>query len=62
MIIIIFLNNKTERFTVKSYDNSILSEDIYMSKNFKNENKFNKYLETRNRKYENMFKGSNMNK
>ena len=41
---------------------NVLSENYFSIKNIKDENVFSEYIETRNRKYDNMFKGSILNK
>ena len=65
LLIIICVNlylKNTESFVNPIDKDEILGEQYFEYKNLKNEDKFSKYLENRNRKYENMFKGSVLNK
>ena len=65
LIMVIFtllLINCSKEFFVDSYDNDNILSDRYSNSNFKSENKFTKFLFERNRKYNNIFKGSVLNK
>ena len=63
LLLSIRLYLKITEYFVNPIDNDlILGEQYFEYKNLKNQDKFGKYLENRNKKYENMFKGSILNK
>ena len=61
-MIIILYRCKKEYFKVNNFDNDTILSENYRAYDFKSENKFNRYLINRNQKYENIFRGSILNK